>query len=135
MLGDLLGENRGQVTNTRVLPSEPGQGPKVEVSFETHGSLLGIDAHEMGTYSALARPDGCLFGEGQGVVMSSQGDMASWRGQGVGRITESGGTEFRGAIYFQTASPNWLRLNAIAAVYEYSADESGKTESKLWEWS
>src|SRR5205823_12200173 len=89
---------------------------------------------EMGTYCAVARPDGTLFGEGQGVVMSSQGDMASWRGQGVGRITESGGTEFRGAIYFETTSPNWASLNGIAGVYEYGTDESGKTETHLWAW-
>jgi hypothetical protein len=134
MLGQLLGEDRGQITNTRVLPTEPGQNPKVEVSFETHGSLLDIDAKEMGTYSAVARPDGLLFGEGQGVLMSSQGDLATWRGQGIGRITETGGTEFRGAIYFETSSSNWARLNGIAGVYEYSSDESGKVETKLWEW-
>lgn len=134
MLGELLGEDRGQITSTRVLPTEPGQGPKVEISFESNGTILGVDARWVATYCAVPRPDGTLFGEGQGILMSPQGDMATWRGQGVGRITESGATEFRGAIYFQTASPNWARLNAIAVVYEYSADESGKTESKLWEW-
>ena len=77
MLGDLVGENRGQVTNTRVLPSEPGQGPKVEISFETHGTLLGIDTHEMGTYSAVARPDGLLFGEGQGVFAGDAGSTVA----------------------------------------------------------
>jgi hypothetical protein len=133
MLGELLGEDRGQITTTRVLSTEPGQAPKVEISFEANGIMLGIDAHEVATYCAVARPDGTLYGEGQGVMMSPQGDMATWRGQGIGRITESG-TEFRGAIYFETASPNWARLNAVAAVYEYSADQSGKTESKLWEW-
>jgi hypothetical protein len=135
MLGELIGDDRGQITSTRVLPTEPGQGPKVEISFEADGMILGIHAREVATYWAVPRPDGTLFGEGQGLLMSPQGDMATWRGQGVGRITESGATEFRGAIYFQTASPNWVRLNAIAVVYEYSADESGKTESKLWEWS
>ena len=134
MLGEILGETRGQVISTRVLPSEPGQGPRVEVSFETHGTLLGADTHEFGTYSAVARPDGSLYGEGQGVVSSSRGDMATWKGTGAGRITASGGTEFRGAIYYETASPSWARLNGAAGVYEYSSDESGKTEAKLWEW-
>lgn len=134
MLGELLGEDRGQVTATRVLPSGPGQNPKVEVSFETHGTLLGIDTHEIATYCAVARPDGTLFGEGQGVVTSPQGDMATWRGQGVGRMNESGGTEFRGAIYFESASPNWARLNGVAGVYEHSSDVSGKNETKIWEW-
>jgi hypothetical protein len=134
MLGELLGEDRGQITTTRVLPTEPGQGPRIEISFEANGTLLGVDAHEVGTYCAVPRPDGTLFGEGQGILMSHQGDMATWRGQGVGRITETGASEFRGAIYFQTESASWSRLNAIAVVYEYGADESGKTESKLWEW-
>jgi len=134
MLGELLGEDRGQVVSTRVLPSEPGQGPKVEISFETHGMLLGIDSHEIATYCAVGRADGTLYGEGQGLITSPQGDMATWRGQGVGRMTESGGTEFRGAIYFETASPNWARLNSVAAVYEHSSDESGKTETRTWEW-
>lgn len=134
MLGQQLGEDRGQITNTRILPTEPGQPPKVEISFETHGTLLDIAAKETATYCAVARPDGLLYGEGQGVLMSSQGDLATWRGQGVGRITENGGTEFRGAIYFETASPNWARLNSVVGVYEHSADESGKVENKLWEW-
>ena len=134
MLGELLGEDRGQVISTRVLPTEPGQAPKVEMSFESHGTLLGIDTQEMATYIGQARPDGTLFGEGQGVLMSTQGDMASWRGQGVGRLTADGGQEFRGAIYLETASPQWARLNSVALVYEYSADASGKTETKIWEW-
>jgi hypothetical protein len=134
MLGELIGEDRGQVTGTRVLPSEPGQSAKVEVSFEAHGTLLGIETHENGTYVAVARPDGTLFGEGQGVLMSPQGDLATWRGQGVGRMNESGGTDFRGAIYFESASPNWARLNGVAAVYEHTSDASGKNETQLWEW-
>ncbi|HEY3239630.1 MAG TPA: hypothetical protein VGL92_08710 [Acidimicrobiia bacterium] len=134
MLGEQLGDDRGQVISTRVLPSEPGQGPRVEVTFETHGTILGIPTKEMGTYWAVVRPNGTLFGEGQGILTSPQGDMASWRGQGVGLLTESGGTQFRGAIYVETASPNWTRLNAVACVYEFSVDDSGKTESKLWEW-
>src|SRR5437899_17937 len=105
-----------------------------EVTFETHGTLLDIETNEVGTYEAIVRPDGTLFGEGQGVLSSPQGDMATWRGQGAGRLDASGGTEFRGAIYFETASPRWAGLNGIAGVYEYSADASGKTETSLWEW-
>ena len=134
MLGELLSEDRGQITSTRVLPSEPGQGPRLEISFESHGTLLGIGYQEMATYTAVARPDGTITGEGQGLATSSRGDLVTWKGTGVGRMTDSGGTEFRGAIYFETASPNWARLNGVAGVFEYSADESGKTESKVWEW-
>ena len=134
MLGELLSEDRGQITSTRVLPSEPGQGPRLEMSFEAQGTLLGIGYQQVATYIGVARPDGTIIGEGQGLLTSSKGDMVTWRGSGVGRMTETGGTEFRGAIYFETASPNLARLNSVAGVFEYSTDESGKTESKTWEW-
>ena len=134
MLGELLSEDRGQITSTRVLPSEPGQGPRLEMSFEAHGTVLGITSQEVATYTGVTRPDGTIYGEGQGLITSPAGDLAVWRGSGVGRMTEDGGTEFRGAIYFETASPAWAQLNSVAGVFEYSADASGKTESKVWEW-
>jgi len=134
VLGELLSEDRGQITNTRVLPSEPGQGPRLEISFESQGTLLDIGYQSVATYTGVARPDGTIVGEGQGFVTSSRGDLATWRGNGVGRMTEAGGTEFRGAIYFESASPDWAPLNGVAGVFEYSTDEGGKTESRVWAW-
>jgi hypothetical protein len=58
MVGKLIGEDRGQITSTRVLPTESGQGPKVENSFEAKGTILGIHAREVATYWAVSRPDG-----------------------------------------------------------------------------
>jgi hypothetical protein len=49
-------------------------------------------------------------------------------------MNETGGNEFRGSIYFETASPRWARLNGVAGVFEFSVDESGKTEARIWEW-
>jgi hypothetical protein len=134
MLGDQIGEERGQVIATRVLPSEPGQPPRMEISVQGSGTLCGIPHNVTLTYEAMALPDGTLQGQGQGVATSKQGDMATFIGQGAGRMTDTGATEFRGAIYYQTESPNWARLNGIAVIYEYSMDESGKTEAQSWEW-
>jgi hypothetical protein len=36
--------------------------------------------------------------------------------------------------YYQSASPEWLRLNGVAAVFEYEVDENGSTTAKIWEW-
>jgi len=86
MLGEQIGEETGQVTGTRVLPDE-GAGPKVEVSFQSSGTTLGVHGSNIGTYISVARPDGTLFGEGQGIATSDEGDVVTWRGQGVGRLT------------------------------------------------
>src|SRR6266699_4880493 len=85
MLGDQLGEEIGQITGTRVLPG--ANGPVVEVSFQSNGTLCGVRETNMGTYITMTRPDGTLSGEGQGVVMTDDGETAAWKGHGVGRFT------------------------------------------------
>lgn len=133
MLGEQIGEERGQVTTRRVLPAENG-APRVEISFESAGTLLGVGYTHMGTYVAGVRPDGNLAGEGNGVAMTPQGDLATWKGQGVGRIGPNGTASWRGAIYFLSTSPAFARLNDVATIYEYEVDESGKTQATFWEW-
>lgn len=133
MLGEKIGESSGKVTSRRVLPN-PGGGPKMETSFEASGRLLGVEETETGTYWSALRPDGSLYGEGQGILMGKSGEMATWVGQGVGTIKKDGGVSYRGAVYYQTASPAWARLNAVAALFEYEVDAQGNTRAQLWEW-
>ena len=132
MLGELIGESRGKRTGRKVLSVD--HGVKVEVTFETTGKLLGTDANEIGTYWSVSRPDGSLYGEGQAVVIGAGGITATWKGQGVGKFGEGGAVSYRGAVYYNTASPKLTRLNTVAAVFEFEVDPAGNTHSKLWEW-
>ncbi len=133
MLGEKIGEGSGKVIVRRVLPN-PGGGPKIETSFQAGGFLLGIEEMETGTYIATIRPDGTLFGDGQGIIVSKDGDMATWVGQGVGTIKHGGTVSYRGAVFYQSSSLKWSRLNSIAAIFEYEADTQGNTHAQLWEW-
>ena len=133
MLGELVVEERGKVTGRRVLPSE-GLGPKVEISFRAGSKILGVEGTDMGTYWSMVRPDGVLYGEGQGIVMTKDGEMVTWRGQGVGRFKAGGGVSWRGAVYYQTASQKLSRLNGVASVFEYEVDQNDNTSGKFWEW-
>lgn len=132
MLGDQIGAERGKVTGYRILPSDTG--PKVEVAFQAAGKILGVDHSTLGTYTSMMRPDGTVFGGGQGVVRGVSGQMASWVGQGVGKLGRGQAVSYRGAIYYQSASPEWSRLNNVAALFEYEVDEEGNTDAKIWEW-
>ena len=132
MLGEQIGELRGKRTARRVLSTNGGF--KVEVSFEDSGKLLGSDVNNIGTYSAAPRPDGSLYGEGQGVVQTKDGELATWKGQGVGRFVGGGAVSYRGAVYYSTASAKLARLNTVAAIFEYEVDTNGNTSTKLWEW-
>jgi hypothetical protein len=133
MLGEKIGGETGKVTSQRVLPN-PGGGPKMETSFQATGTLLGVTETNVGTYWAVVRPDGTLYGEGQGVLMGKGGEMASWVGQGVGTIKKDGAVSYRGAVYYQTATPAWSHLNSVAAIFEYEVDAQGNSRSEAWEW-
>jgi hypothetical protein len=133
MLGNKIGEASGTVSARRVLPSSGG-GPSIETSFTSTGKLLGVDIREVATYSSTMRQNGTLLGSGQGIIMGRGGETATWVGQGVGTVGADGTVSFRGAVYYETASPAWTSLNGIAAVFEYSADAEGKTKAELWEW-
>ena len=134
MLGEVIGEMRGKVTGGRVLPSE-GIAPKVETSFQQSGKILGEEVTDMGTYLSVARAFGGLFGEGQGVTMTMDGEVGVWKGQGVGRFTGHGSAvSFRGAIFYQSTSAKLARLNSIAILFEFDIDEKGNTFAKFWEW-
>jgi len=106
----------------------------METSFQAQGTLLGASETDTGTYWSMVRPDGTVYGEGQGIVMGKEGDMATWRGQGVGTIRKDGAVSYRGAVYYQSSSARWSRLNSVAAIYEYEVDLQGNTRAQFWEW-
>ncbi|MFE0643727.1 hypothetical protein ACFW2Y_19245 [Streptomyces sp. NPDC058877] len=133
MLGELISEIQGEDTGRRVVSA--GEGPPiVEVSFRGSGSYYGVPVAGFGTYESELRADGTLYGEGQGVDMSADGQTVSWHAHGLGHFGEGGATSFRGAIFFSTTSPQFERLNGVTGVFEYETDPSGKSTGKIYEW-
>ena len=131
MLGELLGETAGKRMTRRVLSAEP---PKVEVSFEDSGKMLGVNLSGFGTYWSIIRSDGSIYGEGEGIMISQDGEMCTWKGSGLGKFKEAGAVSYRGILYYRTASQKLARLNSVAGVFEYEVDKEGKTHTKVWEW-
>lgn len=134
MLGERIGEESGKVVSQRVLPATAAGAPRIETSFQAAGSVYGVAATDSGTYVATMRPDGTLYGEGQGVMMGKSGEAATWTGQGIGTMKKDGSIHFRGACYYQSAAPAWSKLNQVAGVFEYDVDAQGHTKAQLWEW-
>jgi hypothetical protein len=131
MLGEKISEEAGKVTGQRVLA---GDAPRMEVSFQATGKQLGVDVTDTGTYIAVVRPNGTLFGEGQGIQMTKDGDTILWQGNGVGRFNANGGVSWRGAIYYQTQSQKFARLNGVAGIFESETDAAGNTKASVFEW-
>ena len=77
------------------------EGPTIETSVSARGSVKGIQVSETLTYVARLTSSGVLHGEGNGVIMAGESDLAAYSGEGVGRLTSSG-TIWHGAIFYRT---------------------------------
>ena len=103
MLGDQLGEIKGKMTGMRVLQAD-FQGPKVEVSFQAAGKFLGFNVNDIGTYTS-AMNGKVLHVQGQGILMTSEGDSVYWTGEGIGKPTGKGqAVNWRGSVFYKTDS-------------------------------
>jgi hypothetical protein len=132
MLGDLIYEHRGKITNQRVLDAE---GAKMETSFSGSANYRGTDGTEIGTYQTTYRSEGVLYGEGQGVITTKDGEIATWTGSGIGRFTGQGKIRFHGPLFYRTYSTQKLAfLNNLVGVYETQIDENQNFLYKVWEW-
>jgi len=135
MLGEKLGDITGKVTGQRVVAGTAHGEVKLEVSFEGMGHVLGIEATDMGTYQARMKAPGVLYGSGQGLTMTKDGDSVTWHGEGIGTMTGKGmGAHWRGAIVYSTQSTKLGRLNSICGVFEWDVDEHGNAKGAFWEW-
>jgi hypothetical protein len=131
MLGEQIGETKGKRLVRRVVSIDP---PTAEVSFEDSGHMLGIPTTGFGTYTSVVRPDGSIYGEGQGLNMTQDGEAVTWKGAGTGKFGPGGSVSYRGMLFFQTTSQKLARLNNACGAFEYEVDSSGSTVSKMWEW-
>jgi hypothetical protein len=131
MLGEQIGELKGKVTGQRVLNVE---GPTMETNVSAKGTIKGTQVNVSLTYVAKPTSAGVLHGEGQGVIMAGESDMAAYTGEAVGRFSSSG-TKWRGALFFRTSSSSKLAsLNNVVGLLEAEVDNEGNFSEKTWEW-
>jgi hypothetical protein len=132
MLGEFIGELKGKITGQRVLSVE---GPKMETSVSASGNLRGAQVTETLTYVASRTSKGVLHGVGNGVIMSTEGELVTYTGEGRGKLDSSGTLKWRGAIFFTTESTGKLSsLNNQVGVFEAQVDAEGNFSDKTWEW-
>jgi hypothetical protein len=139
MLGEQYLELSGKITGQRVLDIE---GHTIETSVATKGTIKGVQVQEIITFTGRPTVEkGVLHGVGQGVITTTAGsaggepEMVTYTGEGVGRISSSGGVKWRGSIFSRTSSGGKLSfLNNMVGVFEAEIDADGNFSEKIWEW-
>ena len=97
-LGDLILDETGQVTGTRVLSTD-ASGTNLELSLQLTGTIRGVPQTTMWTYTTLTRPDGSIYGTGQGVMTTQDGDVIHLIGHGSSGPAESDTVRFRTMLH------------------------------------
>lgn len=88
MLGEMIGEIRHKSTGTQVISNVA-----VEESFQGSGNILGVEVTDIRSVSIVG-----LQGEGPGVLMSREGEMATYTRYGIGWANKRGGHTVRAAL-------------------------------------
>ncbi len=116
MLGEQIAEVKGKITGQRVLDIE---GPSIETSLSASGSLKGVQMKE--TITFVGKPTntcGIIHGKGKAVIMAGESELATYTGEGIGRVDPLGSINWRGSYFFSTSSKvNWhlliIRLESL----------------------
>jgi hypothetical protein len=133
MLGEKFGELSGKITSQRVL--DIAFGAKMETTVNATGKISNIDVSSIITYWNIRKPDGYLYGEGQGILMTDGEVVASSKSQGIGKVSETGNARWVGSIFYYTSSNKKLiYLNNLVGLFETEVDTNGQVREMIWEW-
>jgi hypothetical protein len=129
---------QGRIIGQRVLAVSPQ--PQLEFSFMANASInndsVVINATNTGTSVSTLNADGTFRGEGQGILRTQSGGVATWTNQVVGSLTPEGTIITRGVGFWSTPSTTGelAFMNNMMTVFEVQIDREGNLSAREWEW-
>jgi hypothetical protein len=138
-LGNPFFVEQGRITGQRVLAVAPQ--PQLEFSFMANASInnargVVINAINTGTSVSTLNADGSFHGEGQGILRTQAGEVATWTNQVVGNLTPEGTIITRGVGFWSTPSTTGelAFMNGMITVFEVQIDMEGNLSAIEWKW-
>nr|MDQ3854609.1 hypothetical protein [Thermoproteota archaeon] len=139
--GDPFFVEQGRIIGQRVLAVTPQ--PQLEFSFMANATInnggagdIVINAINTGTSVSTLNADGTFRGEGQGILRTERGDVATWTNRVVGNLTPEGTIITRGVGFWSTpsATGELAFMNNMITVFEVQIDREGNLSAREWEW-
>ena len=137
-LGDPFFVEQGKIIGQRVLTVTPQ--PQIEFSFMANATINNgddvINAINTGTSVSTLNADGTFRGEGQGILRTEGGEVATWTNQVVGNFTSEGTIITRGVGFWSTppTTGELAFMNDMITVFEVQIDMEGNLTAREWEW-
>jgi hypothetical protein len=133
MIGEMIGELTGKIASQRVVRCHGGE-TKLERTIESKGKILGVDVTFVATMKLKERWQGGMEAEGNGIMMTANGEKVIMHGSGISIPGKGPGMSQRGVRYAQTKSTALARLNNVALVFEDEVSADGTIHDRMWEW-
>ena len=137
-LGDPFFVEQGKIIGQRVLTVTPQ--PQIEFSFMANATINNgddvINAINTGTSVSTLNADGTFRGEGQGILRTEGGEVATWTNQVVGNFTSEGTIITRGIGFWSTppTTGELAFMNDMITFFEVQIDMEGNLSAREWEW-
>ena len=137
-LGDPFFVEQGKIIGQRVPTVTPQ--PQIEFSFMANATINNgddvINAINTGTSVSTLNADGTFRGEGQGILRTEGGEVATWTNQVVGNFTSEGTIITRGVGFWSTppTTGELAFMNDMITVFEVQIDMEGNLSAREWEW-
>jgi hypothetical protein len=138
-LGNPFFVEQGRIIGQRVLAVTPQ--PQLEFSFMANATINNgndtvINAINTGTSVSTLNADGTFRSEGQGILRTQDGDVATWTNQVTGSLTPEGTIVSRGVGLWSTPSTTGelAFMNGMITVFEVQIDGEGNLSAREWEW-
>jgi len=137
--GNPFFQEQGRIIGQRVLAVIPQ--PQLEFSFMANATInisngSVINAINTGTSVSTLNADGTFRGEGQGILRTQSGGVATWTNHVVGSLTPEGTIITRGVGFWSTPSTmgELAFMNNMMTVFEVQIDREGNLSAREWEW-
>lgn len=107
----------------------------MEVSWVGGGNYRGTtNISDFGTVMVESGADGISRSHGQGMIMDLQGEVATYRIQGLGTMGPDGYFRNHGIVFFN-ATPGGVfdQLSSTVGVFANEVNQKGNAVTKIWE--
>ncbi len=107
----------------------------MEVSWVGGGNYRGItNISDFGTVMIESGANGVSKSHGQGMIMDSKGEVATYRIQGLGNMGPDGYFRNHGVVFFNaTHGGTFDQLTTTVGVFANEVNQNGNAVTKIWE--
>ncbi len=109
--------------------------PQIEESIMEHGILNGIgNITNIETWLDTYRTANTIYGEGKGVMVSTDGQMAPWIVYDIGQIQNNGTTLYKGIIIFNNNATGKMKFLDNRTGLEIATVGGNNQTTKILKW-